>query len=57
MAWQVARGPAPDWVHRRFGSDHAKPCLNPKVTTCAMSECQRANRCAFTPTKEIPDAR
>lgn len=34
-----------DWVWRRFGRDHDKPCCNPTVLTCAMPECQIANAC------------
>lgn len=32
-------------VSRRFGRDHKKKCNDPNVLTCAMSECQNANKC------------
>jgi len=43
----------PSWeeiVKRRFGSRHDKPCARPEVLTCAMPECQLANRCRHNPT-------
>lgn len=52
-------GPATEWriyrpgknpeidriVMRRLGSAHDKPCLKPSVKTCALWECQFADRC------------
>lgn len=41
-----------DWVWRRFGRDHDKPCGDPTMLTCAVPECQIANRCRLLPDKE-----
>ena len=30
---------------RRFGPKHEKPCNDPTIETCAMSECQETNEC------------
>ena len=32
-------------VRRRFGSQHDKPCARPNTLTCALWECQKADRC------------
>lgn len=47
MGWVVLHEMPPpgDPVWRRFGSEHKKPCLRENVLTCAMSECQNADRC------------
>lgn len=34
---------------RRFGSRHEKPCNNPRTLTCALWECQVANKCQESP--------
>jgi hypothetical protein len=39
-------------VLRRFGRFHDKPCDNPNTLTCAMPECQIANRCALARLRE-----
>lgn len=32
-------------VRRRFGRDHKRRCNRPEILTCAMPECQYANKC------------
>lgn len=40
-------------VWRRFGPKHEKPCNRPGVTTCALWDCQHANRC-LDPVRPAP---
>lgn len=37
----------PEFVWRRFGREHEKPCKRPTIITCAMWECQYANECRW----------
>ena len=36
-------------IARRFGNRHSRPCNDPNVLTCAMSECQWADECRLCP--------
>lgn len=51
-SWILANEATPEELAialRRYGRDHDKPCNDPSVLTCAMLECQVADRCRRGP--------
>jgi hypothetical protein len=39
-------------IWRRFGRNHDKPCKRPEILTCAMWECQKADKCRWNHRRE-----
>lgn len=40
---------------RKFGPNYEKPCNDPCVTLCTLSECQIANECKLNPSVGIKE--